>query len=45
MSGYATEDLKQCGIAIEDIPNAEFFRKPFAFDDMRNRIRTLVMLS
>jgi two-component system, cell cycle sensor histidine kinase and response regulator CckA len=42
MSGYDTEDLKQWGIRIEDIPNAEFFRKPFAFEDMRNRIRMLV---
>lgn len=42
MSGYDAEYLKQTGMSIEDIPNAEFFRKPFAFEDMRSRIRKLV---
>ncbi len=41
MSGYEEKEISRIGIRIEDIPRAEFFRKPFAFEDLRNRIRLL----
>lgn len=41
MSGYEPERIKEIGINMEDIPNAAFLRKPFAFKDMINMIRSL----
>jgi two-component system cell cycle sensor histidine kinase/response regulator CckA len=42
MSGYGPERIREIGINVEDIPNAAFLRKPFAFKDMMSRIRMLV---
>jgi DNA-binding response OmpR family regulator len=39
MSGYDTEEIR--GGVIGDIPNAQFFRKPFSFENMIKRIRDL----
>lgn len=41
MSGYDAGRIDEIGIKMEDIPRAEFFRKPFAFKDMVSRMRTL----
>ncbi|HVN25209.1 MAG TPA: response regulator [Syntrophorhabdales bacterium] len=41
MSGYEVAEIKKIGINIEDIPRSEFFRKPFSFENLRNRIRSL----
>jgi two-component system, cell cycle sensor histidine kinase and response regulator CckA len=41
MSGYDLEQIGRIEIRMEDIPRSEFLRKPFAFKDMVNRIRTL----
>ena len=42
MSGYGTEEITQMGMSIGTTPHAEFFQKPFVFEDMKNRIRALV---
>jgi two-component system, cell cycle sensor histidine kinase and response regulator CckA len=42
MSGYGPERIREIGINMEDIPNAAFLEKPFAFKDMISRIRMLV---
>ena len=42
MSGYGLQGIEEIGVNIEDIPNADFFQKPFAFKDMLGRIRILV---
>jgi two-component system, cell cycle sensor histidine kinase and response regulator CckA len=41
MSGYDAERIDRIGIKMEDIPRAEFFRKPFAFRDLTSRIKAL----
>ena len=41
ISGYEGEHLKERGINMEDIPNADFLFKPFTFKDMISRIRRL----
>lgn len=41
MSGYDSARIEGIGVRMEDIPRSEFFRKPFAFKDMAERIRTL----
>ncbi len=41
MSGYEMAEIKKIGINIEDIPRAQFFRKPFDFEELRDRIRLL----
>jgi DNA-binding response OmpR family regulator len=43
-SGYEREGLKERGINMEDIPNADFLFKPFTFKDMIGRIRRLGLL-
>jgi two-component system, cell cycle sensor histidine kinase and response regulator CckA len=41
MSGYEPERIREIGINMDDIPNAAFLRKPFAFKDLISRIRML----
>jgi DNA-binding response OmpR family regulator len=41
MSGYDSGRINGIGMKMEDIPNSEFFRKPFAFREMTSRIRML----
>jgi CheY-like chemotaxis protein len=41
MSGSDPQQIGKTGVNIEDIPNADFFMKPFAFSDMTRRIRML----
>ena len=43
-SGYEREHLKERGINMEDIPNADFLFKPFTFKDMIDRMRRLGLL-
>ena len=39
MSGHDPQALEEAGVNIEDIPNSDFYQKPFAFTDMIGRIR------
>jgi DNA-binding response OmpR family regulator len=39
MSAYDSERVNRIGIRMEDIPDCDFFRKPFSFKDMTSRIR------
>jgi DNA-binding response OmpR family regulator len=41
MSGYDSERIDRIGIKMGDVPRSEFFRKPFAFRDMTNKIKAL----
>jgi two-component system, cell cycle sensor histidine kinase and response regulator CckA len=41
MSGYDSEWIDRIGTKMADIPNSSFFRKPFTFREMTNRIRML----
>ena len=41
MSGYDTEEIRRQGV-VDDIPDSNFFRKPFAFEVMLRRIRDLL---
>jgi DNA-binding response OmpR family regulator len=43
-SGYERERLKERGINMEDILNADFLFKPFTFKDMIDRMRRLGLL-
>jgi DNA-binding response OmpR family regulator len=44
ISGYEHARLKEIGIDMEGIPNADFLGKPFTFKDMMSRIRMLGLL-
>jgi len=44
INGYERERLKERGINMEDIPNADFLFKPFKFKDMIDRMRRLGLL-
>lgn len=41
ISGYDYVHLKEQGLSLEYIPNADFLSKPFSFKDMVGRIRML----
>lgn len=41
MSGCDSERISSIGINMQDIPNSCFFPKPFGFEDLVSRIRTL----
>ena len=39
MSGHDPQALEEAGVNIEDIPDSDFYQKPFAFKDMIDRIQ------
>ncbi len=41
MSGHDPQTIEKAGFNMEDIPNSDFYQKPFAFRDMISRIRML----
>ena len=41
MSGYDTEEIRRQGV-MDDIPDSNFFRKPFSYEVMLSRIRELL---
>ena len=41
MSGYDPQRIGENGITIKNIPNSDFFLKPFTFSDVISRIRIL----
>jgi len=45
ISGYDCEHLKEKGVSLESIPDADFLPKPFTFKDMMSRIRVLGLLA
>jgi DNA-binding response OmpR family regulator len=45
ISGYDCEYLKEKGVSLESIPNADFLPKPFTFKDMVGRIQVLGLLA
>jgi CheY-like chemotaxis protein len=41
MSGHDLQVIEKTGFTMEDIPNSDFYQKPFAFRDMISRIQML----
>jgi CheY-like chemotaxis protein len=39
MSGHDPQEIKEAGLNIEDVPDSNFYQKPFAFRDIIGRIR------
>ena len=39
MSGHDPQAIEEAGFSMDDIPDSDFYQKPFAFNDMIGRIR------